>query len=530
MPDIAHSDELEKLRRQVSEQQATLDALQVRCDAAEALAEEYQALFQLAGVGISAADPDGHILRVNAKLCELLGYSAEELQRMTFVDFTHPDDREPSWDKLHALYEGRIPEMETEKRYLRRDGSTIWAALNATVVRNPDGSPRYSVAVIRDVTARVEYEQALRAEEEKLRLVTENIRDVFWMSTPGVGQMIYISPGYERIWGRSCESLYRTPRSFLDAIHPEDKPRVFAGLKEHAEGRWNFEYRIVRGDGGIRWIRDRGFPIYGDDGQLRFLTGVATDCTGQKEAELRADEALALARERSRDLERANRYLEQFAAAASHDLKAPLRAIGQLAAWVEEDTGPELPAQAREHLDRIQARIAHMNQLVDDLLTYARAGQKLGPAATVDVDALVRQQWESVAAAPGFRLHLAEHLPRFDTQATPLAQVFHNLLGNAVKHHDRSDGNVWVDCRDEGERYRFQVADDGPGIAPHEQQRVFDIFYIGDRRSPDSTGLGLALVKKLVEDCGGEIGVGPRDGGGCCFKFSWPKRCPAPRS
>ncbi len=113
----------------------------------------------------------------------------------------------------------------------------------------------------------------------KFRLMAETIQDVFWMSTPGVKQMVYVSPAYEAIWGRTRESLYRSPHSFLESIHPEDRERVRAGLEAHAQGSWDFEYRIIRPDGSVRWIRDRGFPIRNAAGELELMTGVASDIT-----------------------------------------------------------------------------------------------------------------------------------------------------------------------------------------------------------------------------------------------------------
>jgi PAS domain S-box-containing protein len=118
--------------------------------------------------------------------------------------------------------------------------------------------------------------------EERFRMMAETIPDVFWMSTPGVEKMLYVSPAYEKIWGRSLKSLYESPKSFIDAIHPEDVERVVAALGDHAKGFWNLEYRIRKPDGSIRWIMDRGFPVHDKQGQICLMTGVATDITQLK--------------------------------------------------------------------------------------------------------------------------------------------------------------------------------------------------------------------------------------------------------
>jgi len=128
-------------------------------------------------------------------------------------------------------------------------------------------------------------EKALRESEERFRLIAESIQEVFWMSTPGIEEMLYVSPAYEELWGRSTESLYKTPQSFIDGIHPEDRERVVAALSGHARGAWDLDYRILRPDGSMRWIQDRGFPIKDEHGNVRLMTGVARDVTEQRRAQ-----------------------------------------------------------------------------------------------------------------------------------------------------------------------------------------------------------------------------------------------------
>ncbi len=185
-------------------------------------------------------------------------------------------------------------------------GTTYWD-WSLQPVRDDRGEVSGVLLGLMDVTDRVRAEQERRENERKFRLLAETIEDVFWMSKPGITDMLYVSPAYEKVWGRSVESLYASPRSFFDAVHPEDRPRVLEEVKRHAMGRWDLEYRVVQPDGEVRWVRDRGFPLRDGQGSFIGMCGTASDITGLKEAEA----AIRKSEQRARELQ--ERSLDGFA-------------------------------------------------------------------------------------------------------------------------------------------------------------------------------------------------------------------------
>lgn len=223
------------------------------------------------------------------------------------------------------------------------------------------------------------------------------------------------------------------------------------------------------------------------------------------------------------ELERSNRELDQFAYVASHDLKAPLRGIGNLSTWLEEDLGDALTGEAREHMSLLRGRVQRMERLIDGILEYSRAGRMHAQPEQVDVGALVGEVVELLAPPSTVSLHIAPDLPTLETERVPLQQVFMNLIANAVKHAHREDARVDVSARLQEGEWEFVVADNGPGIAPEYHERVFGIFQTLEARDHvEGTGIGLSVVKKLVETRGGRVWIESAAGAGAAFHFSWP--------
>jgi PAS domain S-box-containing protein len=262
--------------------------------------ERWRALFEHAGVGIAQLGLTGQFLRVNPRLCETLGYSSKTLLQHTFQEFTHPDDLQVSLQYLDELATGKRPSFSREKRVRRSDDVWVWLDVTMSLVRNVSKAPAYFIAVVQNITDRKRAEQALLESETRFRQIAETIEEVVWSSDPEVSKMLYISPAYERVWGRTCASLYEDPESFIDSIHSDDRGHVLAALAEHRDAiPFDQEYRILRPDGTTRWIWDRGVPVRDPrTGHLTHYVGVAADITERRQVE----EALRLSESAIREL------------------------------------------------------------------------------------------------------------------------------------------------------------------------------------------------------------------------------------
>lgn len=224
------------------------------------------------------------------------------------------------------------------------------------------------------------------------------------------------------------------------------------------------------------------------------------------------------------NLEESNRDLDQFAYAASHDLRAPLRAIESLCEWIKDDCYNILPDASKKHFDLVIKRVKRLDALITGILEYARAGNILINFEKINVNKLVAEIIENLSPPSSFKITIDNVLPTFTTNKIALTQVFLNLISNAIKYNDKSYGRVHIGCETLEGFYQFSIADNGPGIDPLFFQKIFEIFQtLQPRDTIESAGIGLATVKKIIDRVGGKIWLTANKGQGTTFYFTWPR-------
>lgn len=224
------------------------------------------------------------------------------------------------------------------------------------------------------------------------------------------------------------------------------------------------------------------------------------------------------------ELESANEELRNFAYVVSHDLKAPLRAISSLADWVVTDYADKFDDEGREHMRLLLGRVRRMDGLIDGILQYSRVGRVKEACAAVDLDQLVHEVIDLLAPPPSITITVETPLPTVVAERTRLQQVLQNLLSNAVKYMDKAEGRIRIGCAAMDDKWQFYVADNGPGIEARHFEKIFQLFQtLAPRDRVESTGVGLAVVKKIIEMYGGEIWVESKVGEGSTFFFTLPR-------
>jgi light-regulated signal transduction histidine kinase (bacteriophytochrome) len=265
------------------------------------------------------------------------------------------------------------------------------------------------------------------------------------------------------------------------------------------------------------WIQETITPITDELGEISQFVHVESDITERKEAEVKMQAYYKY-------LEKANKELDKFAYVVSHDLKAPLRAISNLTTWIEEDMGDKLTDDSRQHFNMVKGRVVRMEGLINGILDYSRADRVKAPSAPVDVEVLVNEVIELLVQDDRVQTEIIKPLPVIKTERLKLQQVFTNIISNAIKHNDKDKTKIKISCVELKDHFQFSIEDNGPGIDERFHDKVFVIFQTLQARDTfDSTGVGLAIVKKIIDEMGCSIHIESEVGKFTRFVFNWPK-------
>ncbi len=374
------------------------------------------------------------------------------------------------------------------------------------------------------------------AQQHYQQILLDHISDGIYVVDRDLRILVW-SRGAEELYGWTAQETVGRLATEIVRTHvtPEQRKAILAAVDAGERGRFQVIHTTKAGE--TIYVDSTTTALRGPDGEPVGYVVINRDMTAMKKHE---QELVALSasleqrvRERTAELERSNRELDQFAYVASHDLKAPLRSIGLLAQWISEDSAPVLSPKSLQHLEKLNGRVKRMEHLLDDLLAYSRAGRVRQPPEQVDTHALVQETVDLLNLPPGFVVDLPQSMPVLITERVPLTTVFRNLIQNAYKHHNHPDhGCVTITADDLGQTQgaghdgmiQFGVADDGPGIASEYQEQVFELFRtLKPRDQVEGSGMGLSIVKKTVESRGGTIYLTSTPGAGATFTFTWPK-------
>ena len=501
-------------------------------------------LVENAAVGIVEVAPNGRYRRVNAKFCDITGYASEELLNLTYVDITHPDDREVDIALNQELLDGETNSFIEEKRYIRKNGDVVWVQLSVAVVRDNLGGPNYTITIVEDITERKNAEAALQTlneeledrvsertvalgrSEERLRVIMDNTVDgIVVINEAGIVESFSHSAaqmfGYksEEVVGENVSLLMPEPErsrhdGYIRRYLADGEARII-GIGREVSGR--------RKDGSV-FPMEIAVSEVGMDGD-RLFTGLVRDITERKkvEQELVAASQAAVA---------ANQAKSEFLSSMSHELRTPLNAIMGYAQLLRDYSEQPLTAEQRAGIEQILDGGQHLLVLINEVLDLSRieSGRVDLSLERVDLTQAIRDGLGLVKPLADKRdvtiVNEADTASKLQVTADPgrLKQVLLNLLSNAVKYnHEKGTVTVGMAVTDTG-MVRISITDTGPGIPAEKHDEVFRPFSrLGLETSHiEGSGIGLTISRQLIEAMGGSLDFDSTVGEGSTFWFEVP--------
>ena len=476
----------------------------------------FRSTFEQVAVGIAHVSPDGKLIRFNDRMSDILGYSRDLLEGLSFQEVTFPPDLETDLEFVRQLLTGEIENYSLEKRYIRGDGSLAWVLLTASLRKNPDGSPDYFISVVQDIAQRKAMEITLKERERFLENVFSSIQDGLSILDKDLN-ILRVNPMMEKWYshavpfeGRKCFEIY----------HGRNEPCEVCPTRRTIEtGEASFEEVPLTGQGGVikGWLELFSFPMV--DLKTSELLGViefVRDISARKIAE---NDAMNY----KEHLERINMELENFAYVASHDLREPLRKVLGFSELLEKRFRGKLDAKADNYLYYIMDGVQRMQRLIEDLLAYSRLGRISTEMEVIKTSELVRDVLSDLSNSiqENHASIRVDELPEIIGHATQIGQLFQNIISNAIKFKKDVDPAIEISWSQSGSDAVFSIGDNSIGISPDQFDRIFGIFQrLHSREAYPGTGIGLAVCKKIVEIHGGRIWVESEPGSGTKFLFS----------
>ncbi len=498
----------------------------------------------------------GRIIKTNKAIQNALCYTEEELMHMEVKDVSLPEDKERSYEYMQKLNSGEIDRFSINKRYKTKNGKIIWARTSVAGVRDENGKVKHQVALIEDLTEELKQGALLEALNSLMASILgkTSIHEIAWEITKNTIGLLGFEDCVIYLLNKETNSLNQIAAfgnlkssngEVIDQIEiPLGQGIVGAvaktGIPEIIEDTSKDPRYIV--DDMIRYS-EISVPIIAEgeiigvidsehssknfftNDHLKTLQTIASLAATQLKNALSLELKQKAEKEKEqvlKDLRKSNAELNDFAHVVSHDLKSPLRSMNALISWMQEDYSEFLKEVEDTHFEMLIKKIDKMDHLINGILKYASVDKIQKQVKNINLNTIVQDILESIFIPSHIKIEVKKKLPIVKGDKFRLQQLFQNLLSNAIKYIDKEEGVVVVDCVSDGVYWKFSVEDNGIGIDEKYFKKIFKVFQVLEE-GENSTGVGLSIVKKIVDLYNGEIWLESSKNKGTTFYFTLPK-------
>ena len=463
---------------------------------------------------IFTVDTDYIVTNWNEKAEQITGYSSSEAIGKK-CDFFMKDTS----SKVYSLFDSEesTPIYNEEFEILTKDGGIKIISKNADLLKDKNGNLIGVIESFEDITVRKVAEESLRKSEEKYRSIFDLSPEAILL-TNADGIIIDVNTKVNDWLGYQNDELFGLNLLEAPFIPRKSKLTMQEKFKQAltGDGMMTYELEFTSRNGDVLFGDVLTAPLKGLNKKTVGNLIVIPDITERKKA---AEQKAKLFSK----INSINKELKEFAYVVSHDLKAPLRAINSLATWLVMDYEDKFDDDGKKQLHLLQSRVTRMDSLIDGILQYSRVGRVEEEKVEIDLQKQVPEIIDYLAPPENIKVEIDNELPTIVSEKTRITQVFQNLMSNAIKYMDKPEGTINIGCTKEDEFYKFYVKDNGPGIDEKYFERIFKIFQtLHAKDQYESTGVGLTLIKRIVEMYGGKVWLESEVGNGCTFYFTFP--------
>ncbi|MEQ6122520.1 PAS domain S-box protein [Reichenbachiella sp. MALMAid0571] len=449
-----------------------------------------------------------NIKRANQAFQDMVGYTHRELVNMDSNQLFRPEDIEDIDQARNSLKAGK-KFIEFVHFIQKKDGSLIKTKINVTNVVSEDKRTNYRVSIIKDITEESRKQEIFEEQKKQLEIIVEN--SPLGISLADTNGFTKVNKAFCNLLGYSETELSKL--SFKDITYPTDLTKSLELSQKMFEGQlddFTVSKRYIKKKGGIINAKTHVSAVRDSKGDVKYIMGILEDITEQVKSEQFREQLL-------KQLKKSNNELHEYAHVVSHDLKSPLRNISAIVSWIREDCKEIINEKGNNNLVMIENTVEKMENLINGILTYSSISQG-EEESIISIDETVRNIVKMLYVPDHVTITIQKTLPKIYGDQIRMQQLFQNLIGNAINYMDKKEGEIIINCEEEDDWWLISIQDNGIGIAKEYHEKIFGIFQsLNSEQNSESTGIGLSIVKKIVELYGGEISLTSEVGKGTTF-------------
>lgn len=473
---------------------------------------------ELDGVFVNIVDPyvvmdlQFNIIKMNASAVEFLGYDSNK-ETVNLTSLVHPDFMEYTKESVKSLFEVGSLKNYRSKIFIKNK-SEKYIQVNSSLIYDKHRNPIAAQGIIRDITQEMEIKQLLAAQKKELDIIVQN-------SPLGIvltvnGRIVKSNRTFQSLIGYAEADLKNMHIENISTAEDANKSMELISQMNLGElDHFVINKKYIRKDGSSLWAKTSVNAFKNAEGVVKYQVAMIEDISIERDLEIQKEELLA-------ELEASNKGLQEYAHIVSHDLKSPLRSISALSTWLYEDYKTVLDENGVAQLQMMQEKVEAMDKLIDGILKYSTVSSDTKTTSEVDINEVIKEITDIIFIPDHVQVKVVKTLPTILADKTKIHQLFQNFLSNAVVHIENEVGEVKIDCKELDEHWQFSIADNGVGIPKEYHEKIFKIFQsVGNKER--STGIGLSIVKKIIDLHEGAVWLESEVGVGTTFFFTLKK-------